>query len=488
MRTPSPAVSPLWCLLLPALSGGCRCRSETVPPPPPAHSVTDASTAPRAVSTDASPAPSPVDATAATAVAGPSCELVGAAAEVGTQAEVASISLFASHGTSPRYFAAWVVAPRFPNGGDDVALAELSPEGSLRTMLDPEEPSTARGLARSPVVMFRAYAHPVGSGYAGDSDRLSRDDDGNDIVECGDLTEQIATIDATAADGVAHNPRPGAMFYCRTAFNTPRPFILGMRGVPGSEPVPDNVNFFATRETAVPPQAPGFWPLAYPAAALRRARNPATAMRDVVPDGMEIIALPGVGYALTFRFQHHIHLGYLNESLQPVGALAQLGSLGGEPGRPRIATDGARVLVVFADRAASDAAPPRYALHATVATFGNAPPRPTRLATDLPASIAAADEFAPSTVAQPDGSWTVAFSYGALELRADADTQAVYVRNYATDLRPRGAAVLASGSNNASDPRLVVVGDHLLLAMASGRRSNRTVSVQQVRCVPPARP
>jgi hypothetical protein len=417
-----------------------------------------------------------------------SCELVGAAAEVGAQAEVASISLFASHGTSPRYFAAWVVAPNFANGGDDVALAELNPEGTLRTVLDPEEPSTARGLVRSPVVMFRAYAHAVGSGYAGDSDRLSRDDDGNDIVECGDLSEQIATVDATAADGVARNPRPGAMFYCRTAFNTPRPFVLGLRGVPGSEPVPDNVNFFATRETTVPRQAPGFWPLAYPAAALRRARNPATAMRDIVPDGMEIITLPGVGYALAFRFQHHIHVGYLNESLQPVGALTQLESLGGEPGRPRLASDGARVLVAFADRAASDAAPSRYALHASVATFGNAPPRPTRLATDLPASVATADEFAPTVVAQPDGSWTVAFSYGALELRADTDTQAVYVRNYSTDLRPRGAVVLASGSNNASDPRLSVVGDHLLLAMASGRRSNRAVTVQQVRCAPSPHP
>ena len=129
-----------------------------------------------------------------------------------------------------------------------------------------------------------------------------------------------------------------------------------------------------------------------------------------------------------------------------------------------------------------DAAPTKYALYATSAPFGTAPAHPTLLSTGLPPDAPASDDFAPTVVAQADGSWVVAFTHGPHDPR-DGDTQQVYVRAYNPDLTPRGAPVLASDARGASDPRLLFTGDHHLLAMAVGHGSHRAVVVRNVRCI-----
>ncbi len=416
----------------------------------------------------------------------PACALVGSAQELGRHAEVTSVTVSVFPGASGAVWGvAWVVPPLYPHGPDDTAAARFAP-GTLDLLrIDPEEPSDARGLARSPLAVVRAFVRPSETGFTVDSDRISRDDSGNEIVECGDLSQEMAAVDPTADDGIARNVHPGAMFFCRTAYNVVSPFVLGLRGV-GTDPVPATARFFATRATQLPPTSVGFWPLPVDAPALRRSRDPSTALRDTAPEGLDVTELPGAGYAVTFRYQHHLWLGWLTPALRPLGELRPIATLGGEPGRPRIASDGARALVAFADRPAGspDGGALPYALYAVTAPLGGdaapAVPLVTGLAPDQ-------DAFAPSPVALADGSWVVVFSRGALVANlvanGPADHQQVWAQHYGADLTPRGTATQISPAD-ASDARAAAVTGGVDVAMAAGRGDTRTVVVQPIRCGP----
>lgn len=228
----------------------------------------------------------------------PSCALWGDAIVLGHAAEVTSLTMSVfPHEGGPVCGVAWVVPPLFGHGPDDTAAVRFSSVRGDILHIDPEEPSDARGLVVSPVAIARAFLRPSAVGFTVDSDRISRDDDGNAIVECGDLSAQMATVDPTTVDGVARNVSAGAMFFCRTAYNVVQPFVLGLRGVEALA-VLRTARFFATRGTAVPNPAADFWTLPVDPT-VGHARDPAAALRDASPEGLDVAELPGVGYAVT---------------------------------------------------------------------------------------------------------------------------------------------------------------------------------------------
>jgi hypothetical protein len=395
----------------------------------------------------------------------------GALESVGRNAIVTSLTLRAVTAPSPAVLVAWAVPPLRARGGDDLALASLSADLRTVTMLDPEEPSNAQGLRRSPLSVHHAFVR-VRPGnppaYAVDSDRLSRDEDGNEFVECGDLTGQLSAVDPSTDDTVPRRLLPRALTYCRTASQGTRPFVLGLT-LQGPPEAPTALGFFATRSHAAPAGALP-WRLPLDGSALRHARAPGEFVREHVPEGLEVLELQGSGYAVAFRHEGRLHLGYLDPTLHALGALHTVPTLGGEPGRPRLVTDGQRVLLLVADRPAGDAGAAPYGLFATTLTPGAAPAALTALAMELPALPDPGHLFAPTAVALPDGSWVVATSAGALQSNAPEDHQQVWLRRFAADFSPRGPAVLVA--DGASDPRAVLhntpAGPTVVLAMASG--------------------
>ncbi|MBI5516591.1 MAG: hypothetical protein HY909_22590 [Deltaproteobacteria bacterium] len=462
------------------------CRGRTAPERGPRLDATVAvnPTAP-AADTGAALARSP---DAAPAVAEGCVRVPEALETVGRNAIVTSLSLRAVTAPEPAALLAWAVPPLRAHGGDDLALARLS--GDLRsvTMLDPEEPSDARGLGRSPLSVFHAFVRVRGGSppaYSVDSDRLSRDEDGNEFVECGDLTGQVSAVDPGSDDTVPRRLLPRALTYCRTASQVERPFVLGLTLV-GPPDAPTGLGFFATRSRTGPSGALP-WRLPVDTAELRRARAPAAFLRDHTPEGLEVAELPGSGYALAFRHEGRLHLGYLDPSLRALGPLHPVPTLGGEPGRPRLAVDGQGLLLVVADRPQGDAGSAPYTLFASRLAWATPPVALTPLAASLPLVPAPGHLFAPWAAPLEDGGWAVAFSAGALQLRAEGDRQQVWLQRFAPALQPRGAPLLVA--DDASDPRAVVVpsgpAPTLLLAMASGRSQHRAVLLRAYRCPSP---
>src|SRR5262249_3073765 len=150
------------------------------------------------------------------------------------------------------------------------------------------------------------------------------------------------------------------------------------------------------------------------------------------------IELRDSGYGVVFRHRDRLALGWLDRSLRPVGALRRIDAGAVAPGRPRVATDGQNVLVLFASRPPSPpaGAPPSptspapgarfagrvdagaagpYALYWVRARFGADPDAVAqRLATDLPGGDGV-DAFAPTPTALSDGTWVVAWTSGVVE-------------------------------------------------------------------------
>lgn len=389
---------------------------------------------------------------------------------------------------------AWIVPPQFAHGGDDLAARSLWVTGVPVTgfsaqVLDEEEPSTARGLTRSPTNIQRVYirrgsaANTITTG----TDQLSRDDNGNELIECGEFSVMSASVADTGADDVARTIVAGAPYYCRTAFDAAQPFVLGLRTAPGAQQPSAQVKFFATRATSAPgDRSRDFWPLDVDAAVVRRARNPASSLREFVPEGLEIVELAGQGYAVAFRYRGQLRFGWLDARLRPQGDLHTVATLGNEPGKPRLAAVNGSALLLVADRQSGDAGPSNYKLYGAIVAFGAAPTALARLSTGMDETH---HEFAPSVTGVRDGRFLVAWSYGPLEANSRADRQDIYVRSFDGSLNAIGDALRITESSG-SDPRVGPVGtsNEVAVIWGEGTGLQRPLVGAVVRCGPITRP
>ncbi len=411
---------------------------------------------------------------------------------IGRYAALTSVTLRVDH---QGVAVAWTVPPLFAHGGDDLAAKRLSlyrgPDDDRATisdaLLDGEEPSTARGLARSPTNIYRVFTQSgtTANSVTTGTDQLSRDDNGNELIECGAFSVQCASVSDTGSDdAVARTIVRGAPYFARTAFNAARPFVLGLRTADVAEQPSSQARFFATRASA--PSASrdlDFWSLDVDAALVRRSRNPAAVLRDFVPEGLEVVEVEGHGYAVAFRYRGRLRFGWLDRDLRPDGALHEVVTLGGEPGRPRLAAVGAAVLLVVADRERVDGGPSRYKLYGTLTSHGAAPGAMFRLPTGMDE---AQDEFAPAITATRDDRFALLWSYGPLEARARTDRQDIYIRSFDAALRPVGAALRIT-EQSGSDPRAAPIGNSndVLVVWGQGAGLQRPLVAAAVRCGPP---
>lgn len=448
--------------LLSALGAFMGCRSTPQPHPQPR------STAPSAVadgaSSDRPDVVTVASAEDASAIgAQPSrraleeCRVLVRNSSIGRRALLTSVTMKPWDGDLA---VAWIVPPLFAHGGDDLAARMLSAieyndssEAELQVnVLDEEEPSTARGLTRSPTNIQRVYlARSTAGNLTTGTDQLSRDDNGNELIECGEFSVMSASVDDTGSDDVARNIVPGAPYYCRTAFDAAQPFVLGLRTAPGAPQPSAQVKFFATRATSAPAdRSRDFWPLEVDAALVRRSRNPASALRNFSPEGLEIVEVENQGYAVAFRYRGQLRFGWLDTRLRPQGDLYTIATLGNEPGKPRLAAVNGAVLLLVADRPSADAGPSKYQLYGTIIPVGAAPSALVRVATGMDG---AQHEFAPAATRLQDGRVFIAWSYGPLEAHSRADRQDVYIRPFDSTLSPIGEPLRLTEASG-SDPRI----------------------------------
>lgn len=431
------------------------------------------------------------------------CVLITAARVLGQHANVTSLTLQRfmprSRLLGAQIILSWTVPPLFAHGGDDLAALSISYDASARVphgfllhdppvVLDAEEPSTARGLVRSPVNILRVYAKRAEAANSNDvtlaTDQLARDDDGNELIEAGDFSMMSATVgDSTSDQTVARNIVAGAPVFARTVFTAARPFILGLRGNTTDNMVGTSVSFFATRSrTARATHDNDFWPLTIDPSPIRRARNPVQALRDQLPDAFETTEVPGHGFAVVFRHDRKLWLGWLTQDLSPIGNLQEIPVLGRTPGRPRVAADGNRVLIVFADHEVTPdgGSAPRYRLREASVEFGSHSPI---VADNIAISIAGdMDDFAPFAAAMHDHSWVLSWTRGHAD-GAFSERGTVLLQSLDRELRPRGATVVMSDADGGSDARLLSLPEGLaMVAYAAGVGSPRKVAMSVARC------
>lgn len=441
------------------------------------------------------------------------CVLLQAGRVMGLHANVTSLTFqtFANrHSRSYLDFIlSWTVPPLYAHGGDDLAAGRVryyEPPSTSRdrfnvydfAFLDNEEQSTARGLTRSPVNILRVFAKRTGNALLyGDvpvtlaTDQLARDDDGNELIEAGDFSVMSATVgDSSSDQTVARNIVAGAPVFARTVFAAAHPFVLGLRGSATENMVGNTVSFFTTRSNTAPTSHDNdFWPLNVDAGVVRRARNPVQALRDQLPDAFETTEIPGRGFAVVFRHDRKLWLGWLSQGLAPSGNLQEIPVLGHAPGRPRVTADGNQVFVVFADKGPTpDGGPaPHYRLRGASMAYGSHDPVTVR---DLPIPIAGdMDDFAPFVAAMYDHTWVLSWTRGHAD-GAFSERGTVLLQSLDSALNLRGPAVVMSDADGGSDARLVTNLDGIaLVAYAMGTGTPRKVAVSAARCAPlPAAP
>ncbi|MEI8254168.1 MAG: hypothetical protein WCJ30_00690 [Deltaproteobacteria bacterium] len=394
----------------------------------------------------------------------------------------------------------WVVPPQHGHGGDDAAGAELSFDGAVTRIIDAEQRSTISGSRFSPQEIERVTPIPGrGESFDLQADMLERAESGVERITCGAATNIVSDpgsaegsmdYESSAADLEASAvPAYGAMYFCRTVA-ADRPFIFGLRGEADSSGLlRPFAEYIATRSGDVV-HAPRVWRVPIDASAVVAARAPVARLRREAPDALDVVQVPGSGFAVALRFSSRLYVGWLTDELRPNGELMRVDTLGGEPGKPRLAARSGEALLVFADRPPTprrvrgQPAPiaPFYALRA-VRLIPAAPPGAPQLI-DTQGDVTS-HTFAPSIQTLPDGSWLFTWSRGELDLGsgpAAEGSQAVFFRRYLADLTPAGEVTPVIVGENVSDSRLAVRGDHFVMTLMAGRSTTRHVVAVSGRC------
>ncbi len=420
----------------------------------------------------------------------PRCEVRPGTHPVGNFAELASVSLVEVGG---RIGIAWIVPPLHDHGGDDSAGAELRNDGSVLRVIDPEEPRRIEGLASSPINIGRVNLVPgQGGAFGVQTDRVDGAVGEQQLISCGAVSNMANYRDETVdEENNLYLPDYRAMFFCRTVCSTGRSFVLGFRGESrGGDDIGRNASVIALRSGSIA-RAPAVWRVPIEARVVTAARDPVAVLRGrESPDGYDAIAIPGHGYLVALRLKGQLRIGWMTDDLRAAGELATVTTLGGEPGKPRLLSlGGTAAMLVFADRGPTtprvrgepSPTPPPYALYGLTMEFGAPPGRPVSLQTGAPTP---GSQFSPATQTLPDGTWLLTWTQGPLDMRSDTvGRQMVYLRRYQRDFTPVDAPTLLSGAENASDARIVTMGNQFVVALMTGRsRDQRSIVTLSGQC------
>ena len=300
------------------------------------------------------------------------------------------------------------------------------------------------------------------------------------FVSCG------AIADVFASDLHSLVPNWNATYWCRTVGGT-RPFVIGLRASlrdrlagplrlwtarvdttqrPAESVISIDVTTDRIRRMAdsiVGRSTPNEW-------SLQMSRLDAIEAPQAVP-------LANGGWDLVYRFDHRLHVVRLDADLHATAPPVDIATLGGEPGAPKIASDGHDSFIVFADR--TDTTAP-YRLQAVRFVPGGPVEAPRALDTGGPG--ATQHEFAPAFVSVVDGGWLLVWTRGPLSASSAQGSQSVMARRFAaTTLTPIGEAFTLVGG--ASDPTVVATRNGALVAVLAGTTLvDRTVQTVALRC------
>jgi hypothetical protein len=417
------------------------------------------------------------------------CAVDTGAVTAGQRTRVDALTLTVREG---RVGLGWVSHASARHGHDDAAAVLLDDHGRLIATLDPETDDRVGGIADdwARVSLGRVTVTFPGGAAQVATDGRSPTPTGVDLA-CGALHAPLM-VRAPTFDGLLLPQSPPSGVYDCQTLHPDAPFALAVRAesADGLEPT-DRVSVLVVRGASgegvsaawtlplgrVRPPADGLW--------RRRFRELASI------DGVQSLALPSGEHLVGFRYRRRLQLGWLGADLRARGPLVEVPTLGGEVGLPRLAWNGHEALVTFADRGptpprergAPTPEPPPYSVYALriapgATLQGLAPQRlDTRETVD-------GEEFAPSPAALVDGSWLLAWTDGNKHThdRDEASQQGVWLRRYSRVLVPVGDAVDITPTESASDPRLAVVGERFVVALASGRGRGRVPLVRSGSC------
>lgn len=414
---------------------------------------------------------------------GGGCVLGSGPSRVGRRAAVRDGLHLAQSGD--RVAMGWVTGPTHSHGNDDAAVVVTRSDGSLIEVVDPEVADETDGNERTleEINLVAPRFNDAGQ-IETFIDRVSRGPQGGLGVSCGRLRTTFATFESNGLGGFETVAR-GTTHACRTVL-TASPFVVGARARVGDGEYLRQEELTLTRADRSGEGAPRIV-LEFDGRRAFGAADEVARVRAQSPVALSGVSLANGQSLVAFRYGENLYVARLDASLDLVGSLHRIQTLG-DPGRPFLGTDGQTAVVVFPDRPATPHrrrhAPPveplHYTLFASRVPPDGAPEAPINLATE---GDRLEDEFAASIQAFGDGTWLVGWSYGPREVHHDsAVIQRMYLRRFGSDLTPRGAPLWVNPSMSGSDGRFVTSGNHFTVAVMTGLSRDRQVDVWSGSC------
>lgn len=444
----------------------------------PQHTLQQDGVAPRPTIVPSLPAqgpalPPPTPLSAQTTPSMKVCSVDGAAVSVANDVSIGDGLWLGAAGS--RLALGYVAPPRHRNGGDDVALAEISWRGGIERVIDPPQRSGARGNLASPLTIQKVRPSFFDGEIAPLVDAVEQPVPGERYIRCGAFRQQVSSGDPMAdpRDNAPAFISDGSTYFCRSFSDGAQRegIVFGMRTVGAG------VEVFVWRSSG---EGRALWSLPRSSGVdgslptLRGLRG-----QDVM-EGAALERVPGHGYVVVFRFHDTIRVGALSTDFSTVGPL-HIVPVDGVPGRPQIASNGRELALVVGVRPRGSHRDPsiRYRIHGARFEFGRAPAALSPLPTG---ETIVGDEFAPALRGFGDGSWLLAWTFGEMSENLSRGWQSVRVIRLNQDLSVGSNRVDLPYSGPASDPEVAVDGDRFAVVALVGAQRLRVASFLSGRC------
>jgi hypothetical protein len=173
---------------------------------------------------------------------------------------------------------------------------------------------------------------------------------------------------------------------------------------------------------------------------------------DGDPTSPQVLSLKGTDerFFLSFRKGSTVSAGYFGASFAPLTALATVPGSGGKSGKPKIASNGAEVAIVFADMPEGEKKWQVRLGHAKVGAVPDA-----TAVVDLPEGGPGGDKISPDLVGLDDGRWILMWTEGA------SGERAIRAITLTKDFQPIGDPIaLSPPAGDFGQASLAVVGTY----------------------------
>ncbi len=210
-------------------------------------------------------------------------------------------------------------------------------------------------------------------------------------------------------------------------------------------------------------------------ATLNRTTEPATLWELVGEEAItaEQLSQTTAGRLLTARRGTEILVGYIRDDRTPAAPLSYLRRVGEKLGKPRHATNGSQVAVVFASRPEDESAP--WQLRLARAEVGAAPTHDEAL--PLPEGGPGGEAIAPDLIGLSDGRWLAMWTEGA------AGQRAIRAQTYDAQFAPIGDPIaLSPPAGSFGQATLAALGSAVVVAFLQANEETYELWGATLRC------